>query len=66
MHGATRTHLGGGWDFKWIFANPPALINAAVTGVFSPSARWDYFAKPRKERLASEKERPLYSQPFVD
>ena len=58
--------LGGGWDFKWIFANPPALINAAVTGVFTPSARWDYFAKPRKERLASEKERPLYSKPFLD
>ena len=58
--------LGGGWDVNWIFANPPALINAAVTGVFTPSARWDYWAKPRKERLDSEKERPLYSQPFVD
>jgi hypothetical protein len=34
--------------------------------VFTPSARWDYFAKPRHERLISEKERPLYSKPFVD
>jgi predicted aconitase len=59
--------LGGGWkNLNWIFANPPALINAAVTGVFTPSARWDYFAKPRHERLASEKERPLYSKPFMD
>jgi hypothetical protein len=37
-----------------------------VTGVFTPSARWDYFAKPQKERLASEAERPLYSKPFMD
>ena len=58
--------LGGGFGMAWIFGNPPALVNAAVTGVFTPSARWDYWAKPRKERLASEKERPLYSQPFVD
>jgi hypothetical protein len=58
--------LGGGFGMAWIFGNPPALVNAAVTGVFTPSARWDYFAKPRHDRLASEKERPLYSQPFVD
>ena len=58
--------LGGGFGMSWIFGNPPALVNAAVTGVFTPSARWDYFAKPRKARLDSEKERPLYSQPFVD
>ena len=58
--------LGGGFGMTWIFGNPPALVNAAVTGVFTPTARWDYFAKPRKERLASEKERPLYSKPFVD
>ena len=58
--------LGGGFGMSWIFGNPPALVNAAVTGVFTPTARWDYWAKPQKERLASEKERPLYSQPFVD
>ena len=58
--------LGGGFGMAWIFGNPPALVNAAVTGVFTPTARWDYFAKPRHERLASEKERPLYSMPFVD
>ena len=51
---------------SWIFGNPPALVNAAVTGVFTPSARWDYWAQPRKARLASEKERPLYSMPFLD
>jgi hypothetical protein len=34
--------------------------------VFKPSARWDYWAKPAKERLASEKERPLYSKAFLD
>ena len=55
--------LGGGFGMAWIFGNPPALVNAAVTGVFTPTARWDYWAKPRKERLASEKERPLYSKP---
>ena len=58
--------LGGGMGQSWIFGNPPALIDAAVTGVFTPSARWDYWAKPRHERLASEKERPLYSMPFID
>ena len=58
--------LGGGFGMNWIFANPPALVNAAITGVFTPSARWDYWAKPKHERLASERERPLYSQPFVD
>ena len=44
----------------------PALVNAAVTSMFTPCARSDYWAKPQKERLDSEKERPLYSQPFVD
>ncbi len=59
--------LGGGFPgTSWIFGNPPALIDAAVTGVFTPSARWDYWAKPRKERLASERERPLYTKPFLD
>jgi hypothetical protein len=58
--------LGGGFGMSWIFGNPPALVNAAITGVFTPSARWDYWAKPQKERLASEIERPLYSKPFVD
>ena len=44
-----------------------ALINAAVTGVFTPTARWDYFSQPREMRLASEKERPLYqgNRPMV-
>ena len=35
--------LGGGFGMSWIFGNPPALVNAAVTGVFTPSARWDYW-----------------------
>jgi hypothetical protein len=55
--------LGGGFGPKWIFGNPEALVNAAVTGVFTPTARWDFFSKPRKERLDSEKERPLYVLP---
>jgi predicted aconitase len=58
--------LGGGFGPTWIFGNPPALVNAAITGVFTPTARWDYFSKPRKERLDSEKERPLWTTPFVD
>ena len=58
--------LGGGFGNSWIFGNPPALVNAAVTGAFTPSARWDYWAQPRHARLASEKERPLYSMPFLD
>jgi predicted aconitase len=57
--------LGGGMGQKWIFGNPEALVNAAVTGVFTPTARWDFFARPRKERLNSEKERPLYLLPGV-
>lgn len=44
----------------WIYANPEALVNAAVTGVFTPTARWDYWSQPREARLASEKVRPLY------
>ncbi len=44
----------------WIFANPEALVNAAVTGVFTPTARWDYWSRPREMALASEKEKPLY------
>jgi predicted aconitase len=55
--------LGGGFGPSWIFGNPEALVNAAVTGVFTPTARWDFFSKPRKERLNSEKERPLYLLP---
>ena len=60
--------LGGGFGPKWIYGNPEALVNAAVTGVFTPTARWDYWSKPRKERLASEKEHPLYQgeKPMVD
>jgi hypothetical protein len=39
-----------------------------VTGVFTPTARWEYWSKPRKERLDSEKEHPLYQgeKPMVD
>jgi predicted aconitase len=44
----------------WIYANPEALVNAAVNGYFKPTERWDYWSKPREERLASEKEKPLY------
>ena len=51
---------------NWLFGNPPALVNAAVTGVFTPTTRWYYWSQPREMRLASEKERPLYSLPFVD
>jgi hypothetical protein len=45
----------------WIYANPEALVNAAVTGVFTPTARWDYWSQPREMRLASEKDQPLMS-----
>ncbi len=44
----------------WIYANPEALVNAAVNGVFKPTARWDYWSQPREKRLASEKDQPLY------
>ena len=44
----------------WIYANPEALVNAAVNGVFKPTARWDYWSQPREKRLASEKDKPLY------
>ncbi|MGE5769976.1 MAG: aconitase X [Betaproteobacteria bacterium] len=55
--------LGGGFGPNWIFGNPEALVNAAVTGVFTPTARWDYWSQPRDKRLAIEKERPLYDVP---
>jgi hypothetical protein len=44
----------------WIYAKPEALVNAAVTGVFTPTARWEYWSQPKEMRLASEKDRPLY------
>jgi predicted aconitase len=51
----------------WIYANPEALINAAVAGVFKPTARWDYWSQPKENRLASETDKPLYdgSRPMV-
>jgi hypothetical protein len=52
--------LASGFGQMWIFANPEALINAAITGVFTPTARWDFFSKPREMRQANEKDRPLY------
>jgi len=44
-----------------------APANAAVTGVFTPTARWDYWSQPREKRLASEKDKPLYDggKPFI-
>lgn len=44
----------------WIYANPEALVNAAVNGFFKPTERWDYWSQPRENRLASEKVKPLY------
>ena len=44
---------------NWIFGNPPALVNAAVTGVFTPTARWDYWSKPREMQQANERESPV-------
>jgi hypothetical protein len=58
------TKLGAGFGAEgttWIYANPEALVNAAVTGVFTPTARWDYWSQPREKRLASEKDHPLMS-----
>jgi predicted aconitase len=55
--------LGGGFGPKWIFANPEALVNAAVTGVFTPTARWDYWSQPKAMRGAHEQDRPLYLEP---
>jgi predicted aconitase len=51
----------------WIYANPEALINAAVTGVFTPTPRWDYWSQPKENRLASERVKPLYegSTPMI-
>jgi predicted aconitase len=60
------TKLGAGFGAEgtnWIYANPEAIINAAVTGTFTPTARWDYWSQPRENRLASEKLRPLYEAP---
>ena len=37
--------------------------NAAVTGVFTPTARGDYWSQPRQMRQANEKDRPLYYVP---
>jgi predicted aconitase len=55
--------LGGGFGPNWIFANPEALVNAAITGVFTPTARWDYWSKPKAMRGAHEQDRPLYDVP---
>lgn len=38
----------------WIYANPDMLINAAVTGAFTPSERWDFWRQPKGRRLACE------------
>lgn len=46
-----------------IYANPEALVNAAVTGGFKPTARWDYWSKPREMRQTNDKDRPLYDAP---
>jgi len=55
------TKLGAGFmPGPIIYANPEALVNAAVTGVFKPTAHWDYWSQPREKRLASEKVKPLY------
>jgi predicted aconitase len=60
--------LGGGFGPNWIYANPEALVNAAITGVFKPTTRWDYWSQPKEKRLANEIERPLYQgeKPMVD
>jgi predicted aconitase len=55
--------LASGFGQKWIFANPDALVNAAITGVFTPTARWDYWSKPKEMRQANEKDGPLYLLP---
>jgi predicted aconitase len=55
--------LGGGFGPKWIFGNPEALVNAAITGVFTPTARWDYWSKPRAMRGANEMDREIYEAP---
>ncbi|MGO9287482.1 MAG: aconitase X [Polyangia bacterium] len=50
-------------DHHWIYANPASLVEAAITGVFKPSARWDYWAKPKAMRGANEMEREIYELP---
>lgn len=42
--------LLGGMGNKWIFANPIALVNAAVTGRFTPSKRWEELSAPKVMR----------------
>jgi hypothetical protein len=37
--------------------------NAAVTGVFIPTARWDYWSQARQMQQANETDRPLYHVP---
>ena len=55
------TKLGAGFfPGPIIYANPESIVNAAVTGVFTPTARWDYWSQPKEKRLASEKDKPLY------
>ncbi len=61
--GIKYTNLCAGFGSEgttWIYANPEGLVNAAVTGVFKPTARWNYWSQPKEKRLASEKDNPLY------
>ena len=36
------------------------IFDAAVKGVFKPTARWDYWSQPKEMRLPSEWLKPLY------
>jgi cis-L-3-hydroxyproline dehydratase len=57
--------LGGGMGNRWIFANPEALINAAVTGKFAPTERWDYWSQPRSMRRPNEQDNPVLEKPGI-
>ena len=57
--------LGRGFGQKWIFGNPEALIDAAISGTFKPGKRWDYWSQPRDMRQAHQKEKLLLIQPGI-
>jgi hypothetical protein len=58
-------------DFPLEAMNESGLGDIVASQFFSPkapTARWEYWSKPRKSQLDSEKEHPLYQgeKPMVD
>lgn len=44
--------LAGGMGSKWAFANPAALIDAAVTGVLNPIPQWEHWSPAADRHLS--------------